>query len=462
MRAKVIIIGGGLSGALVAMQLAQLSGYEVLLIEKKPELLGRGVAYQYDFTHQPLNVVAGGMSLFSDRPMNFLDWLEANHFKYNHLIDDVSAQAFIPRKIFGDYILENLESVQHETQGRLQIRIDEAISILDYGARKTVVLASGSALHADHVILALGNFPPADLFQTDNPVQKDPRYYGSPWSDKVYGQTKGDENILLVGSGLTAVDIVLGLILRKFKGNITILSRRGRFPLQHDLSHPPFQLLQPDIKHPRKMLLWIRQLIRKNPTVPWTAILDGLRPYTKKIWLQWALEEKKYFLKKIRPYWEIARHRIPAKSATLLNNMINTGQLVLEKGYIVEAIATDDGIKITYRAEYSKVTQTFHKVINCTGPESNYRKVRFPIISDLIRRGKVKTDELGLGIECTHDGRIINDKNQIEDGLWCIGPMRKSVLWETTALRELREQAEELVVLITQKRPKSTLPNTIK
>jgi uncharacterized NAD(P)/FAD-binding protein YdhS len=199
------------------------------------------------------------------------------------------------------------------------------------------------------------------------------------------------------------------------------------------------------------MLLWIRDLIRKNPNIPWSAVLDGLRPYTKKIWLQWSLAEKKYFLQKIRPYWEIARHRIPAKSATLLNDMSNTGQLVLKKGYIVEAIATDDGIKITYRAEHNEVTHTFHKVINCTGPESNYRKVRFPIISDLIRRGKVKTDELGLGIECTHDGRIINDKNQVEDGLWCIGPMRKSVLWETTALRELREQAEELVALITQK-----------
>jgi uncharacterized NAD(P)/FAD-binding protein YdhS len=452
MRLKIIIIGGGLSGALAAMQLAQLAGgYEVLMIEKNPELLGRGVAYQYDFTHQPLNVVAGGMSLFPNKPMDFVEWLEANHFKYNHLIEEVSPQAFIPRKIFGDYVLENLERVQHETQGRLQIRIDEAISVLDYGARKTVVLASGNALHADHVILALGNFPPADLFQADNPVQKNPRYYGSPWSDKVYSQIKGYEDILLVGSGLTAVDIVLGLILRKFKGNVTMLSRRGRFPLPHDLSHPPFQMLEPDIKHPRKMLLWIRDLIRKNPNIPWSAVLDGLRPYTKKIWLQWSLAEKKYFLQKIRPYWEIARHRIPAKSAALLNDMMNANQLVLIKGHIVDATKTEDGIEIIYRSEHRNITQVFHKVINCTGPESNYRKVRFPIISDLINRGKVKADELGLGIECTPEGRIINEQNNIENGLWCIGPMRKSVLWETTALRELREQAAELATLIAAK-----------
>ena len=452
MKSKVVIIGGGLSGTLAAMQLARFpGGPEVLMIEKNPELLGRGVAYQYDFTHQPLNVTAGGMSLFPDKPMDFVNWLEANHFKYNHLIEKVSPQEFIPRKIFGDYILENLEKVQHQTTGRLQIRIDEAISILDFGTRKTVILASGNALQADHVILALGNFPPADLFQPDNPVQNDSRYDASPWSDKVYSHIAGDEDMLLVGSGLTAVDIVLGLFLRKFRGKITMLSRRGRFPLPHDLSHPPFQIQEPEIRHPRVMLHWVRDLIRKNPGVPWPSVLDGLRPFTKKIWLEWSLDEKKYFLRRIRPYWEIARHRIPAKSSCLLNEMMNAGQLELKKGFIVDAIATDSGIKIVYHSEGKDIDQVFHKVINCTGPESNYRKVRFPIISDLIGRGKVKTDELGLGIKCTPEGRIINDQGKIEEGIWCIGPMRKAVLWETTALRELREQASELAALIIEK-----------
>ena len=164
--------------------------------------------------------------------------------------------------------------------------------------------------------------------------------------------------------------------------------------------------------------------------------------------MAWSIEEKKYFLKKIRPYWEIARHRIPEKSASLLNEMMATGQLELLKGTILDASATDIGINIRYRCEHQDIQQVFHKVINCTGPESNYRKVRFPIVNDLIERGRVKVDELGLGIKCTPEGRIINEQDQVEDRLWCIGPMRKSVLWETTALRELREQASELATLI--------------
>jgi uncharacterized NAD(P)/FAD-binding protein YdhS len=448
---KVIIIGGGLSGSLLAMQLARSpGGSEVVLIEKNPEFLGRGVAYQYDFTHQPLNVVAGGMSLFPDKPLDFVRWLEANHFRYNHLIDQVSPEAFIPRKIFGDYVLENLEKIQQEVSERLQIRIDEAISIMDFGKRKTVVFASGNALHADHVILALGNFPPADLFATHNPVQNDPRYFASPWSDRVYSDIKGDEDILLVGSGLTAVDIVLGLIVRKFRGKVTMLSRRGVFPLPHDLTHQAISITVPENYSPRKMLLWVRYLMRKNPEVPWSVIIDGLRPYTQKIWLQWIVSDKQYFLKKIRPYWEIARHRIPSASSERLNNMMEKGQLVLKKGTIEEASVSSNGIEILYRSESGLNSQVFQKVINCTGPESNYRKVRFPIIVDLIARGKVKIDELGLGIKCTPEGSIINDQGEVEQGIWCIGPMRKAVLWETTALRELREQSSALAAMMEQ------------
>jgi uncharacterized NAD(P)/FAD-binding protein YdhS len=180
-------------------------------------------------------------------------------------------------------------------------------------------------------------------------------------------------------------------------------------------------------------------------------MLDGLRPYTKKIWLAWSLQEKRYFLKKIRPFWEVARHRIPEKSAALLQQLIRSGQLELKKGFLVSATSTENGIEIVYRNKNQDTRQVFQKVINCTGPESNYWKVRFPIINDLLGRGKVKADLLGLGILCTPEGQIINAQQQVEEGLWCMGPMRRATLWETTALRELREQAAELAALLAEK-----------
>ncbi len=449
MNKKVVIVGGGLSGTLVAMNLLQQSSEtEIILLECNPEKLGRGVAYHHDFTHQPLNVVAGGMSLFEEKPLHFLDWLLENQFRYNHLLPEINKNSFVPRKIYGDYIIENLELFHHQHKGRLQIRIDEAILLTESKDGFQVTLESGVLLSADHVILALGNFPPADLFEDGHPVKNDPRYFSMPWLDRIYSNISGDENILLVGTGLTAVDVVLGLKMRGFQGKVKLISRRGRLPLPHDLSSKPFELEYPGHLHPRDTWFWIRGIIKNNKEIPWPSIIDGLRPLTQRIWVEWNLEERKYFLKRLRPFWEIARHRIPNASFNVLNELIKEGQIEIGKGSITKAKIAKDGIEIEYQFENESRVGTFKKIINCTGPESNYRKVKFPIIKNLMEQGKVTSDELGLGINCTAEGKIVNASGNLENGLWCIGPMRKSALWETTALRELRQQAKELAGFI--------------
>lgn len=446
---KIAIIGGGLSGTMIALLLARRADKpQVILVEKNPEMLGRGVAYHTDFTHQPLNVVAGGMSIFPDQPDDFVKWLTNNRFRYSHLLTEISPKTFVPRKIFGDYVLEHLQKNQHEAAGHFQIRIDQALTVKDHNGKKQVELESGVKLEVNDVILALGNFPPADLFDLSDHVNKDPRYFANPWTDRVYSHINGDENILLVGSGLTAVDVVLGLYVRGFKGKVTMLSRRGRLPLAHDLSHPPFPIEKPLFAHPKETFLWVRKLIRDNKNIPWPSIIDGLRVHTQAIWQRWSKEEKKYFLKKLRPFWEVARHRIPATSSAILEKLMENGNLRVISGEVVKAGPEEEGIRLKYRSEHIEHEEVFQKVINCTGPESNYRKVRFPIIANLMDQGKVVNDDLGLGISCTKEGNLVNSDGVIEKGLWCIGPMRKAVLWETTALREIREQAAALAETI--------------
>lgn len=449
MAKKIIIVGGGLSGTALSICLAnQSETTEIILVEKNPEMLGRGIAYQHDFLHQPLNVPAAGMSLYPDRPSDFVEWLQSNHFRYNYIVDEASPKTFVSRKVFGDYVIEQLDRTHRAAAGRFQIRIDEVISVQDEGDQKNVLLASGVTLRADHVVLALGNFPPADLFHEDSSVYDDPRYFSNPWSDRVYSHIRGDEEILLVGSGLTAVDVLLGLKLRRFEGRITMLSRRGRLPLPHDLSMPAFPVTPPDNLSPNEMFRWLRNEIAAHPDVPWAAIMDGLRPHTQRVWSSWNVVQKKQFLRRFRPFWEVARHRIPGASSEVLNGMMQSGQLTLFRGFVVEGRSEKNGIEVLYSNDGKFRNGTFHKVINCTGPESNYRKLRLPIIRDLVECGKVTTDELGLGIACTVEGHVINQNGDKETGLWCIGPMRKAVLWETTALREIREQADALAKLL--------------
>ncbi|MDQ3141075.1 MAG: FAD/NAD(P)-binding protein [Bacteroidota bacterium] len=452
MSKKIIIIGGGLSGTLVAMNFLENSpDTQITLIEKNPEKLGRGVAYHHDFTHQPLNVVASAMSLFSDRPSHFVEWLTTNHFRFNHLLPVIHPDVFVPRKIFGDYIIENLELLHHKHKGRLQIRIDEVISLTENKKRYLAKLESGVEIYGDDIILALGNFPPADLFTENDPMNNDSRYFSIPWVDRIYSNIKGDENILLVGTGLTAVDVVLGLKMRGFNGKVTMVSRRGRLPSPHNLSAKPVRMEYDGHSHPRDTWFWVKGKMKENHKLPWTSVIDGLRPLTQKIWMSWTLEEKKYFMKRLRPFWEIARHRIPSASNEILNELIKSGRLEIGKGEIRSTNITKEGIETEFMFDNLYRKSSFQKIINCTGPESNYRKVKFPIIRNLMEQGKVVSDELGLGINCTPGGKILDQSQKEVEGLWCIGPMRKSILWETTALRELREQATELVGFVLKK-----------
>ncbi|MDQ3046986.1 MAG: FAD/NAD(P)-binding protein [Bacteroidota bacterium] len=451
-RKKIIIIGSGLSGVLVAIQLANSDkSLEIILLEKDPEKLGRGVAYQQEFTHQPLNVIASGMSIYTDRPSDFLDWLQTNSFRYNHLILSVDKNSFIPRKIFGDYLVERLKEAHDKGGDHFQIRIEEAVSVNQDNLTHKVTLASGQILEADHVILALGNFPPSDVLPQGNTI-KNARYFTIPWTDKIYQNIQGNEEILLIGTGLTAVDVVLGLHLRNFKGRITMLSRRGRLPLPHLISSEKFLWEDDYLLPPAALFKLIRKKIKANPSVSWTLIVDSLRPFVQGIWKHWSVDEKKEFMKRYRPLWEVARHRIPPASSRILEDLSRSGKLRVLKGKILHVHETSESIITTFANDKTEEITSFHSIINCTGPESNYRKVKFPIIQSLMEKGKVVPDSLGLGILCMEDGNLLDQNSNPVPGLWCIGPMRKAVLWETTALREIREQAEEILLRIQESR----------
>lgn len=447
---RIVIVGGGLSGTLLALQLAGRRRAQVIMLERDPQMLGRGVAYNSDFTHQPLNVPASGMSLYPDRPDHFLEWLRQNSFRYSHLLPAVSPKTFVPRKIFGDYAVEHLQQVHHEHAEWLQIRIDEVTSIRASGKKLLAITEAGITLDADHVVLALGNFPPGDLFPGNAEVTASKAYFANPWTDRVYSHLSGDESVLLVGTGLTAVDVVLGLRVRHFKGTISMLSRRGQLPLSHDLSHPAVEIADPGYRPPREMLRWLAHEIRKRRSTPWTAVMDGLRPHTQNIWSRWSWDERKFFLRRLRQIWEVVRHRIPVQSSAVLSEMVSAGQLRVGKARITSARLHADGIEVFWADNGGTHSGVFQKVVNCTGPESNYRKLKLPVLADLADRGLLVNDPIGLGILCTEAGHILDTQNAPVPGLWCIGPMRKAVLWETTAIRELRLQAKELAQRLTE------------
>ncbi|HEX8636717.1 MAG TPA: hypothetical protein VF692_01545, partial [Pyrinomonadaceae bacterium] len=83
-------------------------------------------------------------------------------------------------------------------------------------------------------------------------------------------------------------------------------------------------------------------------------------------------------------------------------------------------------------------------IINCIGAESNFGKIDFPLVKSLIERGEIVPDELALGLAATPDGKIISRENKTSGVLRTLGTALRGVLWESTAMPEIRAQARAL------------------
>jgi hydroxyacylglutathione hydrolase len=443
----VAIIGGGFTGATLAAQLLRKSGgsVSVVLIERGARL-GRGVAYSTECAEHLLNVRARNMSAYPDDPEHFLEWARLNHNP------GASPDDYLPRPVFGQYVASVLQQEIERYPGQVEHVQDEAVSIAHNGETAEIRLRSGYTLFADKVVIALGNFPPGDP-RLPGRTQHSLRYVSNPWKASALGDVSRDQSVLLVGSGLTSVDVAITLRARGFRGTIHILSRHGLLPQTHKATAPwpPFWTGKS-----RRTVRGLLRLIRTQVEAAekagsgWRAVLDSLRPFTQEIWGSLSFKERRCFLRHVRPYWDVHRHRVAPAIGSTLAAQIQGGQIEIHAGRI-KAYAEDiDGVDVTYLDRESGQVERLRvgRVINCTGPESDCRKVDDPLLADLMRQKLARPDPLFLGLDVSPDGALIDAHGAPSNLLYAIGPVRKGSLWETIAVPELRVQVSELPRLL--------------
>jgi hydroxyacylglutathione hydrolase len=446
-RITVAIIGGGFTGATLAAQLLRKSGgsVSVFLIERGARP-GRGVAYSTECAGHLLNVRAKNMSAYADSPDHFLEWARLNHDS------GVSADDYLPRLLYGKYVGSVLQQEIDRYPGQVQHMQDEAVSIARVGEGAEIRLRSGRILFADKVVIAPGNFPPGDPHLPGR-TPHSLRYVSNPWKASALGDVSGDKSILLVGSGLTSVDLAITLRRCGFRGTIHILSRRGLLPQSHKAAAvwPPFWNEQ----SPRTVRGLLR-LIRAQVEVAekagngWRAVIDSLRPFSQEIWRSLSLKERRRFLRHLRPHWDVHRHRVAPAIGVRLASQIQDGQIEVHAGRITTYAEDIDGVDVAYRGRGSGQLERLRvdRVINCTGPESDCRKVDEPFLTNLMRQKLARPDSLFLGLDVSPDGALMDGEGAASDLLYAIGPVRKGTLWETVAVPELRVQVSELSKLL--------------
>jgi len=82
--------------------------------------------------------------------------------------------------------------------------------------------------------------------------------------------------------------------------------------------------------------------------------------------------------------------------------------------------------------------------VNCTGPECNYQKLKSPLVVNLLARGLIDTDPLLLGLKAGPDGAVLDYLGRPSAQIFTLGSAAKGMLFETTAVPELRVQAKAL------------------
>lgn len=442
---KITIIGGGASGTLLAVNLLRNSDerpVEIDLIEKRARL-GRGVAFGTDHETHLLNVPAAKMGGFADNVEHFYTWLKANGYPYE-------ANSFVPRKIFGRYLGELLsESQNHGTTSKLQLVDDEAIDILADGGQADVVLASGRTIRSDSVVLAFGNFLPPHPSVEDQSFTSSEMYFQDPWNRQMYESIKPDNSIFIVGTGLSMVDLAMHLSKTGHTGRISAISTRGLLPAVHEFgfTYPSFYDEIKDMREITAMLKAVRRHIdaAESNGSNWRAVIDSLRPVTQEIWRNLPIAEKRYFKQHLSRYWNVARHRMPAEAAAVLDKMQASGQLQILKGRL-KRIDHSDYFHIAFTTDGVEHSLSTDVLVNCIGSEANYEKLDSPLVKSLMKRGYLRNDPLALGLDAAPDGSVIGTDSRPSDVIHTLGTALKGILWESTAIPEIRTQANRLAL----------------
>ncbi|MCH8615977.1 FAD/NAD(P)-binding protein [Sphingomonas sp. SM33] len=419
----VAIIGGGFSGTIVAAQLAR-RGIDNVLIEGSGRA-GRGVAYSTREPAHVLNVCADVMSAWEDDLDHFVRVAEA---------EGATRRDFVQRMQFGQYLRRILDEALATGRTRLVQRLAMEAEPRDGGWR--VSLDGGEQLQASALVLALGNQPPEPLPFGGGST----RVIDNPWGPEALAAIEDlaatNEDVLLVGTGLTMVDAVLSLDAAGHQGRIVALSRRGLVPRGHvDFEAAPVE--RGDIPAGNVRALW-RWLRRRSAQVGWRAAIDSLRPHSHWLWQSLPQDQRERFARHARPWWDVHRHRIAPTVAQRLHELIAEGRLQIVAGRIQSVREEHDALSVVYRRRGSSTVQDerFAYMINCTGPLGRIDRTRDALLKGMLADGLARPDDMGIALDVDEHSRIAGSQRA-----WAMGPLTKGRYWEIIAVPDIRGQA---------------------
>ena len=455
--ADVLIIGGGLSGTMLAVQLLRLPGQrQILVIEPRAEL-GRGEAYSAVELGHTLNGNAARMSVDPDNADDLTRWLTdyigAGGWPESDQQHVPISELFPPRGIFGLYAQQRLAEAKALSTSTVEHLRAEVVDLQVEHASTLLTLDNGQQLRGAQAVLATGMFPAARTPQTEssglNAAAVD------PWDVQAMTQLDPLSTVLIIGSGLTMVDAVVSLEQAGHRGPIEVFSRHGLLP--HVRRQPPvwddFLAADHRLRSPRQLLREVRRQCRSATAqgIDWQAPLDTVRAHIGRLWSQASEREKRQFVRHVRPWWESHHHRSPPLSAQLVARLHEEGRLRIRAASFKGLAPAVNGvsIRLRQRGEQTITEVAGAALINSSGIEYDWRRVARPLPQQLLKRGLIQPGPLALGIAADASGAVLDAQGQASPRLFAMGPPLRGMWWESTAVTDVALQAKTLALKLT-------------
>ena len=414
------IVGGGATGTLCAISLLkrQPSKLDIFIFEPAVQL-GVGLAYKATSPEHLLNVPVDLMSADVQSPLDFMEWCHRNHPG----IERSRHYPYVPRYLFGQYIDENLQATLGQKLGSTFTHVNERVTALSKLGDGWKISLPASSLPVDRLIIATGFSdhirPPPELKHLEN----DPRLI-QPYEMENRRRIGDREDVAILGAGLTAIDVYRDLRARGHLGRLYLISRRGLLPLERTSSAAtpgPLQLEDLAGRAPLQIFQFIRRQNRLGYS--YQTLADGIRKQAQRIWQTWTPENRSQFLRHIKPYWEIARHRAPESVLQDVKNEIAQSTIELLRGRILSVSASGAGSPLTIDLKIGESRR-------------------------VLRAGKIFLATGFSGAKIPFAPALEEDQPR---NLWILGPAGKTIYWEITAISEIRAQIDSLASQIAER-----------
>lgn len=430
---QIVVVGGGASGIAAAYHLIKHGAADVRvnIVERGPEL-GRGIAYGVESDLFLLNVPASRMSIDPEIPDDFVKYANS----------EADPHAFLPRSLYGRYLNDRFASLVRDHAAKVRVYRDEAVGIEAGPSGATITLRSGATLDAKSVIVATGLSPriTKSLY--------DPRIVDG-WDECALGALPRYGRILILGAGLSALDVLAWLDHISFRGTVRIVSPRGLMSKPHRVNQnrvPALSAAQIESvpRDLRSRIRWMRALVRECELAGegFQSAFDKIRPHVETLYRSMPAADRVRFMRHVRSYWEIFRHRAPIAALERVQRLESEGRLERTAGRVIHEDREGERIRVRIRTRTgNEVADEFDAIVRCIGPSMSMKESMTPFSESLLAQGLARVEGSGLGLETDREGRLVGASGASSRFVFGLGAVRRASSWETTSMPDITVHA---------------------